>query len=117
MKKLLVPILIFFVFLMPTYSQENLNQNKTGITGEVVNYENGALIPNAQVIVEGKDIRKEIKTDEEGNYKIELSEGVYKITVSATGFKTFARKKINLNERGFFTLNINLKYGKPIIVD
>lgn len=54
-----------------------------------------AIIPN--VIIEGKSSKKntfKTKTDSNGNFEIEVIDGLYKISISHDGFKKIVFKSI-----------------------
>src|SRR5689334_12448280 len=74
-------------FMTTAYSQ---GTNLGTIRGTVTD-PNGAVIPNAAVQVTDKatGISRDVTTDSDGNYEVAaLKPGIYKISVTATGFKT-----------------------------
>jgi phospholipid N-methyltransferase len=77
----------------------------------------GAVVPGVSIIVEAKDFKRTVLTDGEGKYRVELSPGKYRITAEALAFRRFRQKKVVIEPKVAFKLNINLKFGKPIIVD
>src|SRR5690348_17510384 len=63
----------------------------TGTLRGTVTDPNGAVIPNAAVKITDQTtgLSRDLTTDSEGNYEATaLKAGAYRITVSATGFKT-----------------------------
>jgi hypothetical protein len=82
------------------------------VMGEVTTYDDGGLISIAKIIIESGDFRREIKTDCEGKYEIELPVGIYKVTAEAEDFRKFRRKKVTIDGKSHFILNITLKFAK-----
>jgi hypothetical protein len=65
-------------------------QSNTGTITGVVSDQNGAVVPNASVMVTnvGTNDARTVQTNEDGFYQVpSLSTGVYKITASASGFQ------------------------------
>ena len=93
-------------------------QTRSGITGEVVSYFNGAVVVGAKITMFASDKRMyEAVSDGDGKYKVELPQGKYIVIVEALGFKKLKRKKVNVEGAGFFTFNVNLRRAGAIIVD
>lgn len=90
--------------------------NETGFRGEVVNYDNGAVIVNAKISVTQKSRTWTATSDDTGNYDLNLSPGVYDLMIEALGFTTVRRKKIKLVGKGLFTFNVNMK-NNGLVVD
>ncbi len=98
-------------------SQTNADSNYEGISGEVVSYQQGAVIVSAKITASSKSLRKETSSDSVGRYHLSLPRGVYLVEIEAPGFKKITRKNLKIEGRGFFTFNVNMEIGKPIIVD
>jgi hypothetical protein len=86
------------------------------LEGEVVDTR-GAVVPGVSITVEAKNFKRTVPTDGEGKYRIELPPGKYRVTAEAVGFRRFRQKKVVIEPKVVFKLNINLRFGKPIIVD
>ena len=86
------------------------------LEGEVVD-PRGAVVPRVSIIVEAKNFKRTVFTDGEGRYRAELPPGKYRVTTERLGFRRFRQKKVVIEPKVAFKLNINLKFGKPIIVD
>lgn len=86
------------------------------LKGEIVD-PRGAVIPNVSIIIEAENFRRVALTDDEGNYKVELPVGVYRITAEKVAFRRFRQKQITIEPKVVSKLNISLKYEKPVIVD
>jgi len=66
------------------------------VTGTVTD-QSGAIIPSAQITItnEATSLKRETTTDASGQYRIlDLPEGTYTITVTATGFQAFKKTGI-----------------------
>jgi len=92
------------------------NQDAGYLEGEVVD-PSGAVVPGVSITVEAKNIKRTVLTDGEGKYRVELPPGKYRVTAEALAFRRFRQKKVVIESKVAFRLNINLKFGKPIIVD
>jgi outer membrane receptor protein involved in Fe transport len=81
---------------------------QSGVAG-VVKDTSGGVLPNVSVEVASPALIKEVpavETDGEGQYKIiDLPPGVYTVTFSLTGFKTFKREGVKLSSG--FTATVN----------
>ena len=110
MKHYLIVLTVFFSFALPSFAQ-----NAHGsITGQVTD-PSGAVIPRAAVTVTNTDTGaiSHVVTSGGGYYTApELPSGPYKVTVDATGFKTFVREGIQLDAQQNATINIKLTVGQ-----
>jgi hypothetical protein len=66
--------------------------------------------------IEGKNFKGAVLTDGVGKYEVELPPGTYRVTAEMLGFRRFRLKKVVIKPKELFKLNINLKFGNPIIV-
>ncbi len=72
--------------------------------------EMSAVIIGAKIIIEGKNFRREIKSNDEGYFEILLPKGEYKIRVpEENGFYGSTRKQFYINRNKSFRHNIVLK--------
>lgn len=100
-KVVLLGVLVFGIF-GKAYSQQSLQRSESGICGVVVAYEQGAVIVNSLIVVKGKNLRKEARSDSNGEYEIPVLPGSYDVEVSQRGFKTLKRKGIKVDGKGCF---------------
>ncbi|MBK6722577.1 MAG: carboxypeptidase regulatory-like domain-containing protein [Acidobacteria bacterium] len=98
-------------------SQTTSDGGDLGISGEVVSYQQGAVIVAAKITVSSKGLRKETRSDSLGKYNMVLPPGVYLVEIAAPGFRKVTRKNLKIEGKGFFTFNVNMEFGKAIIVD
>ena len=72
---------------------------QTGIiTGSVFDPQ-GAVIPDATVVIQNALLKREVKTDENGEYRIELPAWTYQLTVEREDFCKYKKEGIRI-ERG-----------------
>lgn len=74
----------------------------------------GAVVPNAQVLIEDQDkqTRFSVTTNGSGNYtKGQLIAGRYRVTVIAPGFKTFQTTDVSVTVNEASEVNANLQTG------
>jgi hypothetical protein len=79
----------------------------------------GSGITNATVTATNVDTKVAVTTGttSDGSYVIsDLAEGVYKVAVKASGFKTFTAKKIDVHGPEGVELDARLKQAKPSFV-
>jgi len=96
------------------FSISALAQETTGGMQGVVKDPSGAVVPNAKVVVTGTSLvgSKELETDSSGYYRFaNLPPGIYTITTTAKGFKTFKRGGLILEVGHLPTSDIVLEVG------
>jgi hypothetical protein len=89
--------------------------DRANLNGTVLD-PSGASAPNLQVEVEEPDtgLKRETTTGSSGVYSIgSLPTGMYNLTVTGNGFKTFQEKGIELSVGQTRTLNVQLQLGAP----
>src|SRR4051812_38497157 len=72
-------------------------QDSRGTIAGIVTDPNGAVVPNASVVIKNVDtnVAVTLRTNDEGAYTLStLSPGQYNVTASITGFKTATREKV-----------------------
>jgi flagellar hook assembly protein FlgD len=86
------------------------------LEGEVVD-PRGAVVSRVPIAIESKTFKLQVLTDGEGKYRVELPAGTYRVTAEASSFRRFRQKKVVIDPKVTTKLNINLKFGHPIIED
>ena len=106
---LLISLLLLFASpLLAQINRANLNGTVTDPSG--------ASVPNAQVEVLAPDtgFKRQTTTGTSGVYSISsLPTGMYNLTVTGNGFKTFEEKGIQLSVGQTRTVNVQLEVGAP----
>ena len=73
-----------------------------------------ARVPAAKVIVESKGFRREVTSDNEGNYEIELPAGKYRIHAERDDFYPSKKRSVRVNSSTTTTFDIILKVGRAV---
>ena len=95
----------------------NLPLNAQAVSGTIVGTvtdPNGAVVPNAQVVItlNGQDAVHNAVTNESGNFtEPDLPPGIYTVTVTATGFKKIIRENISLDTNSTARVDTALDTG------
>ncbi|MBV9217431.1 MAG: carboxypeptidase regulatory-like domain-containing protein, partial [Acidobacteria bacterium] len=92
--------------LLLLLAQIALQAQTTGSIAGTVTDANGAVVPGATVTVTGPGTEFTATTNENGSFRIPaVSNGIYTVTITATGFKTTSVK------------NVKVDVGLPTTVD
>ncbi|MEP7212010.1 MAG: carboxypeptidase-like regulatory domain-containing protein [Acidobacteriota bacterium] len=108
---------LFLFLLTGSGPAQSSNAEQSGIRGEVVNYELGAIIIAAKITISAKSFRREIRTDSNGYYEIRLPADSYLVEIEALGFRKVQRKKLKIDGKGLFTYNVNMGVDKSQTVN
>jgi len=106
-------LLLSFLFLtgglsVSAIAQINVNQ-KTKLIIKVINaQQDGAAVPNAIIVLKGKNYRFEGLTDDEGKFEVEVPNKTYQLIVQSYGFSKYVRKEIKILGAMTLTLNADL---------
>lgn len=86
MKKIIVSLSVVLMLLL---SQTAVQAQTTGSIGGTVTDANGALVPNATVVVRGQSGQEfTVSSSSNGTFRVPaVASGVYTVTVTASGFK------------------------------
>ena len=68
-----------------------------------------ARIPDTLILVEGTNLRRAIKSAEDGSYAIQLPYGKYRVTVTCDGFYPSPKKTVKIRPNASVTLDVTLK--------
>lgn len=108
--KPIVLICVSLLFLQASSIAESASSKRPigKIEGVIVDpYD--ARIVKASVKVKGKRIKREIVSDGEGRFQIELPVGIYQITIYSPGFGIFQQRNVKVLANSTTALNIPLK--------
>lgn len=101
-------------FIVLTALSANSQINTSTIAG-VVRDDTGAVVPNAKVValLVATGQQREAVSDSNGEFVVpQLSPGVFRINVTATGFQTAIIESLSLNIAERATVNVTLKVGQ-----
>jgi hypothetical protein len=72
------------------------------LNAETVIDQNGAIVPKATVTVKGESGQEfNVNTSENGKYRIPaVANGLYSVTITAAGFKTFMASNVKVFTKG-----------------
>jgi hypothetical protein len=106
---LLIPVLMLFAVI-----EARGQAIQSTILGKVTDPSAAAVIGATVTIKnEGTNIARTMQTDENGDYRVAgLGVGNYQVSVSAPGFKTFARSPIVLDSSQIKRVDANLELGE-----
>ena len=96
MYRVLVTVLAITIFSALSMAQSTTD----GAIGGTVYDTNGAVVPNAQVVVhnDGTNAEQKVTTDASGSYRVsKLQPGTYTVTVSEKGFAPFKAQNMSNN--------------------
>jgi hypothetical protein len=78
------------------------------IKGAIVDWQDARIV-NASVLIEGKDLRREVTSGETVEFTVELPKGIYRVKVSHPIFKTYVIKKLKVYELDAPVVRIKLQ--------
>jgi hypothetical protein len=109
-KWLLLPVVLIALLVSPSvFAQETT----AGLQGTVMD-PSGAAVTNATVEVSGASLigTRKVQTDDSGTYRItQLPSGVYTLTVTVPGFRTFKQVGIDLAVGRLPNVDVKLEVG------
>ncbi len=104
---------VFISFLFVISLSFGLFSQTTGvIKGTITNKNTQALIPFANILVEGTDFGT--SSDFDGNYRLEIPTGTYNLKVTVVGFQTDQKFNIELNSGNAQIINFELTEGTEL---
>ena len=67
-----------------------------------------AVVPGVHILIAGKHLKREIRTDEKGEFEVHLPTGTYRLEIRTPGFKPFIKKGIKIKDAAAVSLRIPL---------
>ena len=115
MKKLISKLAaaLFLIFVLAV-SPIALRADVTGSISGVVHDSTGAVVGGARVVIENAqtNFHQEVVSGPDGSYRLlALPAGVYKLTVTAPGFKTYSTTEITVKVNDELALDVTLNVG------
>lgn len=90
-------------------AQSPVPGSRAGTLKGSVTDQRGKLILASIITIEGKGFRREVGYTEDGNYRIDLPAGHYRLTIRSRGFRTLRSNKIRIRAGVTKTINFRLK--------
>jgi hypothetical protein len=105
-------ILTVFAFVLLGFRLMVLAQTTGSIAGAVAD-QNGAAVPNATVTIKSQGGQEfTATTSDNGTYNVPaVANGIYTVTVTATGFKTYVAREVKVDVGLPSTVNASLEIG------
>src|SRR5690242_1581562 len=103
-----------FLILLLTFSLFSFAQETTvkGYVGGVANDASGAVVPDAQVTVNGPTGKRTVTTGQDGRFLVgPLTPGIYDITVEKQGFRTASVKGVEIYTGRTSSVSVALQPG------
>jgi hypothetical protein len=82
------------------------------VSGVIVDWQDARIV-NASIRIEAKNFRRELNSDQSGEFNVVLPIGIYRISVSHPVFKTFVIKKLKVSGSGMSRLRVMLRVKTP----
>lgn len=104
---------ILMALLLIALGQLAISAQTTGAIAGTVIDQNGSIVPNATITVKGEGGQEfNVNTSENGTYRIPaVANGLYSVTVTAAGFKTFVAQNVKVDVGLPSTVDATLEVG------
>jgi hypothetical protein len=103
-------LLALLVFIPPGVKAQG--DQRCSIQGTVVD-RNNARVADALVTVESTHLRRDVETNEEGSFQVELPPDDYKISVEKAGFKRFVLSSFRIEKASHHNVTVLLQIKPP----
>ena len=94
------------------YSLPLTTKSPGTIIGRVLDF-NTARVANAAITIDNQEVKRRMKSDEEGEFEVSLPAGVYRITVEANGFRRSVCSSVKIRPTATRRINIYLDVAEP----
>ena len=105
-----VAVFVLLVFIPPVVSAQSGQTSM--LTGTVVD-PNNARIVGARITVETTQFHRDVETNDEGNFQLELPPGDYHISIEKAGFKRFVLSSFQTQKAAQHNITVRLKVKVP----
>lgn len=93
-------------------SQRGDDTSMVHIIGLVLDVNNSRIV-GARINFENANLKRQLRSDDEGRFEIKLPAGTYQITAEQRGFKTFQLSGFRANARMCELVNIHMEMEPP----
>ena len=111
-----ISALLLFYLIAQSVFAATYQEQATGRIKGVLTDPTGALISDASIMIKNAALGKEreLKSNEEGVFGLDLPPGTYEIKIKSYGFKTVHIKELELKANSVETLKLNLSIDKAV---
>jgi len=106
-------LLLLFMRVEAIDAESVVAEHEVELKGVIVDWQDARII-NVSIIIEGKDFRRSLVSDDNGEFRTLLPVDTYKVSVKHPLFKTHVIKKLKVSEAGNSPLKVQLKI-KPAL--
>ena len=92
---------------------QRLDAAQTSRIAGVVLDKNDARIVNAAIVIENRVYHRQLRSDGEAGFEIDLPPGIYQITVQGQGFRKFQFSRFRAKAGVQELVNIHMKLAPP----
>ena len=111
-KPMLLIILVSILVTVPCVGQQRTSSRRQKSTGKIQGVLldiNDARIAGAKITIEGGQLKRELRSGDEGDFEIQLPTGSYQITVVANGFRKFEISPFKVKANVTEIINIHME--------
>ena len=105
-------VLLLFMRVEAIDAQNVVAGQEVELKGVIVDWQDARII-NASISIEGKNLRRSLVSNDNGEFTIALPVGTYKVSVKHPVFKTYVIKKLKVSEAADSVLKVQLKIKTP----
>ena len=99
---------LLLLLFMQADAQSVVAEQEVEVKGVIVDWQDARII-DVSIIIEGKNFRRSLVSDGNGEFRTLLAAGTYKVSVNHPAFKTDVIKKLKVSEAGTSALKVQLK--------
>ena len=106
-------LLLVFMRAEAIDAQTVVAEHEVELKGVIVDWQDARII-DVSIIIEGKNFRRSLVSDGNGEFRTLLPVGSYKVSVKHPVFKTYVIKKLKVSEVTNSVLKVQLKVKTPL---
>ena len=106
-------LLLLFMQAEAIDAQSGVAEQEVELKGVIVDWQDARII-DVSIIIEGKNFRRSLVSDDKGEFRTLLPADTYKVSVKHPHFKTYVIKKLKVSEITNSVLKVQLKVKTPL---